>query len=185
MSLFPSKSVIFLIVVALISGCASPARIDSMVATDVDVPKSHPVPAALHNNIRVSSVLGGEETNPLWTSEIGNGEFRQALESSLENAGLLHVLRTGGRYELHATLTEVSQPMFGLDLTVKTRVHYRLVDVDSRKPLLDEEISESYTAKFSDHLMAFERLRLANEGSARKNISTLISKIISLDIQND
>lgn len=171
---------IFFATLALVA-CASPARIDRMALSGADVPVTA-VPAALANNIRVDSVSGGEETNPLWTSEIGSDEFRKALEQSLESAGLLNALRTGGRYALSAVLQEVKQPLFGFDTTVETRVRYRLVEAATGTLILDEEISESYTAKFSDQPFGVERLRLANEGSAKRNISRIVDRLLSLNL---
>jgi len=171
-----------LVLIVGLAGCASPARVDSMVAHRSNAVANQPVATDLVNNIRVASVLGGENTNPLWTSQISSNDFKQALEKSLDNAGLLNALRTGGDYELSVTLVGVDQPLIGINMTVKSTVHYRLVRISSRETLMDEEIARSYTAKFGDHLLGVERLRLANEGSARVNISTLIEKLFALNI---
>jgi len=173
------KVLILLISVGMIFGCATPARVDQMAARPTGV-MSASMPEQLHNNIRVTSVIGGDETNPLWTSEISSSDFKSALVESLRSAGLLAELRSGGEYDLEATLLDVEQPLIGLDFTVTTRVRYNLIDRDSRRRLLDTEIVQSHTATFSDAAYGVERLRLANEGAARKNIEELIRQISEL-----
>lgn len=176
------KAIFFSVLLSLLFGCATPARVDQMVVTDADVVTSKPVPDALQTSIVVSSVSGGEDTNPLWVSEIGNTEFKQALEKSLERYGLLSALRSAGKYELMVILKEVKQPLFGLDLTVTTVVNYRLLDKASRKEIFYQDITAAHTATFSDSAMAFHRLKLANEGSAKKNIAEFIENLRNLSL---
>jgi len=183
--MYKTKILITILIITLITGCASPARVDKMIATNNDVVGDEPLTTSLSNNIHVISVLGGEKTNPLWTSEIGNEEFKMALESSLRNAGLYNAIQSSGKYELTATLLEVNQPLFGASLTVTMKVRYTLIDSSSRNALMDSEIYESYTAKFSDSFLAVERLRLANEGSARINIARLIDELYRLKIDDN
>ncbi|MEM7445696.1 MAG: hypothetical protein AAF414_20410 [Pseudomonadota bacterium] len=45
----------------------------------------------LRGEVEIEEVGCGQETNPLWTSEVGNAEFREALLVSLQNAGLAAV----------------------------------------------------------------------------------------------
>ena len=176
------KIIITTVLISVLTGCASPARVDKMVATNENIVGNQPLSVSLLNNIYVTSVLGGEKTNPLWTSEIGNTEFKIALEESLKQAGMYSVLNDSGKYELVATLKKVDQPLFGVSMTVSMQVRYRLIDKSSRQPLFDEVISDSYTARFSDSFLAVERLRLANEGSARVNITKFIDNLYSLKI---
>lgn len=136
----------------------------------------------LKNNITVDSVTGGQDTNPLWTSEIGNSEFRQALEQSLASANLLSSEGNNADYRLSAIMISVSQPIMGLSMTVTTTIQYVLIDITNDKELLIETIVAPYTAKFSESLLGVERLKIANEGSARANISQLIEKLYALEI---
>jgi hypothetical protein len=115
-------------------------------------------------------------------SKIGNNEFREALEKSLLAVNLLNFDANKARYELSATLLRVDQPPFGTDLTVTTTVHYRVKDKETGKHILYKEIATSYTAKFSDEFLAPKRLAMANEGSARENISCLIRELYTLDV---
>ena len=171
------------VLVAILAGCASPARVEGMVAKEPLVETE--ISPALRESIRVTSVIGGEKTNPLWTSEISSEGFRLALEDSLRAAGLLSKLRSGGAYELEVTLKEVNQPMFGFDITVTTRARYTLVDSVSRQSVFGQEISASHTATTKDSWYGVDRLRLANEGAARKNIESFISQIRGLDMKEE
>lgn len=176
------KSILLLFAtMVFLGGCASPARMDMMIAQDQGLVGYLDRETPLRKNISVDSVFGGEKTNPLWTSEIGNEQFREALVLSLRNAGLLK--RDGeAEYELSATLLEVEQPLFGISLTVTTRIKYLLVAREGRKLLFEEEIVAPYTATFQDSALAIERLKLANEGSARSNIEVLIRKLYQLNV---
>jgi hypothetical protein len=137
----------------------------------------------LFESIFVKSVHGGEDTNPLWTSQIGNNEFRGALENSLLAARLLESVKGKGRYSLEAKLMSVDQPFIGTSFTVTTNIRYVLRDLKSDKVVYEENILAPYTATMSDALYGVERLRLANEGSARENISRLIARLYQLNIQ--
>jgi hypothetical protein len=159
----------------VLGGCASPAKVDQMIARDTS--EQGLASEELRESIRVTSVIGGDKTNPLWTSEINSEDFRMALQDSLRAAGLLSRFKSKGAYELEASLREVRQPLFGFDLTVVTRVRYDLIDSVSRKTLFEDEITASHTATFSDAAYAVTRLRLANEGSARKNIEEFIRRL--------
>lgn len=170
-------------VVIVLAGCASPARVEGMIAGDAIVEAE--VPAALRESIRVTSVVGGDKTNPLWTSEISSEGFRLALEDSLRAAGLLSKPPSGGAYELEVSIIEVNQPMIGFDITVTTMARYVLVDSISRKSVFEQEISASHTATVKDAFYGVERLRLANEGAARKNIESFISQVRRLEPTGD
>jgi len=137
----------------------------------------------LKDNIIVSEVTGGKQTNPLWTSKIGNNEFKAALIESLKETGYL-----GGEesvYKLSADLLEVDQPFAGINLTVTTTVLYKLIERKSGKQILMETILASYTAGFGDSAIAVKRLRLANEGSARSNIHELLKALHDLKINKN
>lgn len=160
-----------------LTGCASGAKMSNMVYEG-------PINAydtALENNVNVTTVSGGEETNPAWTSEIDNDAFAGALKQSLQKQGLLS---GAGRYQLEALLLEVDQPMFGLDFKVTTQVRYILTDRNnSGAVILNETIIAPYTATISDAFAAIKRLRLANEGSGNANIQALLDKLSKLQIQ--
>ena len=168
-------------IVLLASGCAAPARIDQMTAQAT--PQQRIVQTPLRTNIAVRDVTGGKETNPMWVSNVGNSEFEQALEASLRDVGLLANGKQSGKYMLVAHLERVDQPMAGFDMTVTVGVMYSLIERSTGKELLNRRISVPYTAPFSAAFAGTERLRIANEGAVRANISKLIEDLFGLGIE--
>jgi hypothetical protein len=174
-------SLLLTLVAALaLSGCASPARIDQMTANSTTQQRIAPTP--LRTNVAVTDVTGGKETNPMWISNVGNSEFEQALEASLRDVGLLANGKQGGQYKLVAHLESVDQPFGGFDMTVTVNVTYTLVERASGKDVFSRRISMPFTATFSSAFAGTERLRLANEGAVRANITKLIEELIALDV---
>src|SRR5258708_110032 len=75
-------SLLGLALLLLVSGCATGARTGAMtvpVTLQTIIAASSP----LHSAIRVGTISGGSETNPLWMSNVSDDNFRQALEQSL------------------------------------------------------------------------------------------------------
>lgn len=156
---------------AALAACASPAEPQNMTVPAA----SAPYPAALRQAVCVGSVTGGAATNPMWVSQVDDASFRTALEGSLRNAGLL-AAEPACRYKVQANLLGLSQPLIGLDLEVTAHVNYR-TGAEGRQPFLVETISSPYTATFGDAAIAIVRLRLANEGSIRKNITIWLDRL--------
>lgn len=163
------------ILVAALSGCAAPARNEQMVAQTA--PAERILQTPMSNNIAVSGVSGGKDTNPMWVSKVGNGEFEQALEASLKEAGMLSGGKQAGKYVLAATLEKLDQPVMGFSLTVTATVNYVLTERATGKEVMSKRIAVPFTAKASDAFAAVERMRLANEGAVRVNIGQLIGEI--------
>ncbi len=157
-------------------GCASPAKFENMAHTQAS---GRVFDNALKKEVTVKPVQGGEDTNPLWTSEISSESFQKAVEQSLASNGLLS---KSGRYKLKVILAKIDQPLFGLDLTVTTHVNYVLVDSKTDKIIFNELVVTPYTATFSDAAFAVKRLRLANEGAGKKNIEGLLKKLSNVKI---
>ncbi len=135
----------------------------------------------LKKQIDVESVSGGEKTNPAWTSEISNENFSLALKRSLDHYGLFSAV---GRYQLDVQMLDVDQPLFGLDMTVTTRVRYSLTDMESNRVVIDEIVSAPYTATVGEAFLGAERLRKANEGSGKKSIQFLLERLAELKIES-
>lgn len=163
-------------IAALTAGCATASRPDDMVAT--------PATLVHRNSSSVAvAVTGGKETNPLWTSQISNDAFAQALRDSIQKSGLFGSVTDGGaNYKLDAFLGKVDQPMFGLSLTVKMEVSYTLVDTRSGKTVWQKDVASQYTAHPSEAFAAVKRLRLANEGAARANIQEALADMSTLSL---
>ena len=163
-----------------LTGCATAARTDAMVASSAVTPIATNASRKLLGNIAISDVTGGSSTNPLWVSKVGGAEFEKALEASLKSVGFLSENRQSGDYKLVADLREVKQPVIGLDMTVTSRVEYQLIERSTGNSVFRETIAAPYTAKMSDSFLGYERLRIANEGSIRANIERLIQKLAAL-----
>lgn len=164
----------------VLSGCAAPARIDQMTATAS--PQQRIAPTELRKNIAVRDVTGGKETNPMWVSNVGNSEFEQALEASLRDAGLLAAGKQAGKYTLVAHLENVDQPMGGFNMTVTATVSYSLVERATGKEVFVRRVSLPYTATLGTAFSGSERLRIANEGAVRVNITQAINELLALKI---
>jgi hypothetical protein len=124
----------------------------------------------------VNNVSGGQSTNPLWTSKVGNPEFQEALQQSLSAQGLLGQDQT--RYRLDAMLMELKQPLIGFDLTVSSKIRYVVIDTTTNQMSFDQTVTADFTAGVGDAVLAVERLRLANEGSIKSNISKFLDQWI-------
>jgi hypothetical protein len=173
-----------ILIAATLNGCASPARIDQMTARQVpfgNIEAAKP----LKNEISVNNVNGGESTNPLWISNIGTNDFKQALEKSLDNSTLLAKNESKGKYSLNANLISIEKPLFGLDMTVTATIEYTLEEVSTNKVIFSKTIITPFTATVSDAFMGVERLKIANEGAARKNIEGLINDLLELKIDKE
>jgi len=164
---------------ACVSGVrSSPARSGAMTPTIAPggvITETSP----LRNAIQVGSVTGGNFTNPMSRSQVSNGDFRTALQQALE----LHTMAAGDqpRFILSADLS-LAQPTAnrGLNPTVTAGVHYRLLVPGSDRVVMDEYIATPYTATLGDAIIGVERLRMANEGAMRENISALMQKLVSI-----
>lgn len=172
--------VLILLLLAGLTGCASPARVEQMVAKTPPAQRIASTP--MRSNIAVRDVSGGKETNPMWVSNVGNSEFEQALEASLREAGLLSGGKQLGKYTLVAHMEKVDQPFAGLDMTVTVTVNYILIERASGKEVMNKRIAVPFTATFSDAFSGVERLRVANEGAIRMNIGKLIESILAVGV---
>jgi len=175
------NSVLLVCLAVYLSGCASPARVDSM--TVAGQPSQRIAASPLRDNLAIKDVTGGKETNPMWKSNIGSTEFEQALEGSLKSVGLL-APRQGGRYMLTAHLENVDQPFVGFSMTVTSSVRYMVTERATGKEIFSKTIVSPYTASVSDAFVGSERLRLANEGSIRENITQIIDELFKINIHS-
>ena len=134
--------------------------------------------SALYGSVSIGTVAGGEETNPLTGSKVSNEAFREALRRSLAAHAML--ADDQGGLILDAELVNLDQPSFGSTFTVSSTVIYVVRDVKAGRELLRETVTESFTVTRDESFVATERLRLANEGSIRASISTLIKLLVDL-----
>lgn len=162
-----------LVVGLVLSGCASPARIERMTAAV----SAYPSLGDLKGAVALADVTGGSDTNPLWKSQVSSEAFRRALENSLQLAGLQNPMLSGKKYYLKAELLRLEQPFAGFDMTVSASVRYSLVDKSTGKEIYTRVIPAAHTATMSDTLIGSERLMMANEGAIKANIQLLIQDL--------
>ena len=168
----------FLVVIcSYLWGCATGAKMENMVFKGDQKSYSEEI----QENLGLGEVSGGKKTNPAWTSEIDNEAFSGAVKESLKQQGLYS---ENGKYQLKVNMIKVDQPMFGLDLEVITHVQYILTNTENGKIVLNETVIAPFTAGIDDAFVAVKRLRLANEGSAKKNIEALLNKLSELRINS-
>lgn len=161
-----------------LAGCASGAQVENMIYKG----DKHEYSSEIKENVMLSSVTGGEETNPVWTSEISDEAFSGAIKQSLKNEGLYS---EDGKYDLSVEMLEIDQPSFGFDMTVTTIVKYVLTDKASGEVIIDKEVNAPYTATVGDAFSGVKRLRLANEGSSQENIKGLLALLSELNLGID
>ena len=176
-----NKSILLLAFVALFfSGCASPATTEGMKAQILNLQNKHSFSVSVQTE-------GGRKTNPLWTSEISSESFAQAIQDSIAESGLFRSVVTGksGDYLLEVNLINMDKPLVGFDMTVNMAVNWTLTHIPTKKIVSQDLISKSYTATVGDAVVAIRRLRLAEEGAARKNIQEGLNRISQLKLDGN
>ena len=128
----------------------------------------------------IAAITGGQETNPLLMSQVADGDFKAALKNSLLQ-NQLHAIGPE-KYTLNADISALDQPLIGLDMSVTSKVHYKVTRAADKKVVFDKVVVATHTATFSDSALGVERLRLANEGSLRNNITSFIAEVSKLPV---
>lgn len=155
----------------LLSACASNTSPQAMTV-------AAPGPAAanpkLAGAVTVGTVSGGQDTNPMWTSQVDDASFRQALTESLRNAGYLAAAPAAAPYTLDAALVRLDQPFFGFEFDVTSSVTYTLRGEGAGRSWPVTAVGTGY---MSDSVAAVARLKFANERSIQANIARLLDEL--------
>ena len=168
-----------MLVSALITGCAEPAKVNEMAAGS-RAGASTPANPAIHGAVCVERVAGGKLTNPLWVSEVDNLGFLRALEHSLDANRLLVKRPEDCRFGIYANLLGLSQPFIGIDVEVTANVNYTVRQAGIEAPYILQTETSAYTTRFTEHKILWgERLQEANEGAVRKNIGAFIDALLA------
>jgi len=176
------KSALALAAAAALVGCATPARVDQMQTSSSLATRTAVANSKMRESIAIRDVTGGQETNPMWISNVSSSDFERALEASLKDAGLWQPNRQAGKYLLVAHLEKLDQPLAGFNMTVTANVRYTLIERSSNKTVFERMLATPYTAQLSDAFLGTERLKLANEGAVRSNIQQLIDTLVNLKL---
>lgn len=159
-----------------LTGCATPATQQAMTPTSVVVTEKHAGSVSV-------KVTGGKETSAAGKSQISDAAFRQAIVDSIQKSQVFEsVADAGNAYQLTAAIIGMDQPSFGLSFTVKMEAGWTLKRVDTGAVVWQEIIKSEHTATTSDAFAGVARLRMANEGAARNNISQALEKISKLKL---
>ncbi len=166
-----------LAVVVVLAGCASPANRDAMTATSVASSKKLPYSLSVKTG-------GGNETNPMWSSDISNDDLRAAIEKSITQTALFKEVVKGksGDYELSVSIAKLTKPMFGAAFTVDIEAGWTLIKTSDKSVAMREVIKSTYTGGAFDSLVGTARLRMAVEGAARNNIKQGMNAIAALNL---
>ena len=173
-TIFRGPHAALLAVCVALGGCASGARTEAMIAP-LDASYLTGERSPFRQAITVASVTGGSSTNPLWTSQVSNEDFKKALEQSLKLNTLL--AEGEGKYRLTVSLISLKQPFVGLDMTVDATARYVVTPISGGAPAMDQTFNTPYKAAFGDALIGMERLRLANEGAIRTSIAAFVASL--------
>jgi hypothetical protein len=163
------------------------------------IPATNP---ALASAVRVSPVRGGGVPSPLEPPQITNTDVEKALVVSLRLGGLLATPPEVARYALDADVIQVDQrtrfddevptalqdvlhPLSMHDYVVTTTIDYALTDTRTGAPLLHLRVESPYIAWMADSPDTSNRYRVANEGSVRESIQTLLDTVAALRVPAD
>jgi hypothetical protein len=164
-----------LLVVAGLTGCASPAERSAMVPTGIQLTKKFDASVSVKTG-------GGNETGAMDSSNISDADLKAAIEDAIAQNGVFKrvVQGAGGDYELSVSIVQLDKPMFGASFTVNLEAAWSLVKLADRSVALRKSIRSSHTATMGDAVVGVTRLRLAVEGAVRKNIEQGLQDVSQL-----
>lgn len=160
------------------AGCA--ARASRMIPSSYDLTNKHPC------TVKVE-VVGGRETHPLWTSQISDSAFTEALRRAILKSGVFVAAVKDERpdYLLDVTILHYDQPVIGpkigmgFDVNMVTR--WELSKAGEYKRVWMDTVSTTYKTKLCEAILE-GRLRKANEGVVRENIKEAIRRLSQIQL---
>ncbi|MCG3772412.1 MAG: hypothetical protein JW384_03624 [Nitrosomonadaceae bacterium] len=169
---------LLIILALLVAGCAFSAKPEAMIST---------LRTQTHQSTSNVAVVVSEATvvTKLQPVRILDEDFAQAMRESLEKTGLFAAVVAGNKaaYVLDVFFVQVYEQIFGLDMTASLDVTYTLASTTPKKALWEKTIHTEHTATFSDALISINRLQIAVEGAARRNIEQSIQEISKLQLK--
>jgi len=170
--LSPVRLLALFTLAALLGGCATQATHEAMVPQTIATTNKHAGTVSI-------DVSGGSDA----AGKIPNENFKKALAEAIDKSQTFSKVIEGssGSYLLMVAMSNLQQPMFGADFTVKLEAGWTLKRA-SGETVWQESILSEHTATMSDSLAGLTRLRLATEGAARNNIAAGLAKISQLKL---
>jgi hypothetical protein len=165
-----------------VSGCAIGAVGSAMVPGMETAPTCRSADS-LNVNIALGTVGGGSATRGWDRSLVSSESLAEALRMTLAQRGLLSPDRDEASYQLDVFLVELNQPAGGYSTEVVSFIRYKLFDADDRI-VFDDVITASYALSVSDVFYGVKRMRLASEGSVRRNIGMFVHELCSEESQD-
>jgi hypothetical protein len=163
-----------------LAACAEPGEVASMTYGVVASTQVAARPE-LANSTAVGTVIGGEETDPLWTPRVDAPSFQEALTQSLEENDLLSSDPAAARYRVEANIYELRQPYvhLGIDHDATAIVQYRVYHADGSKELwFSRDVHSTGSAGFGDAWLGVEQRQIAVERAMASNIQQFIDYFI-------
>ena len=155
----------------MLVGCAAPASQQAMSIATPDV--AFHSSEKLKGQVFVRNVTGGKDTNPLFASQVGSQSLKAALMQSLDAVGYKSD-NPNAKYKIDAVLQDLNQPSFGLTFNVQSTVAYTVVTDSGSNNV---PITATGSATTSDAFIGTERMKIANERSAKENIKSFINRL--------
>lgn len=110
---------------------------------------------------------------------IKNEDLKLAVESAILSSQLFSGM--GRNLNVSVSVLSIKNPMFGMDLTAEARVRWQIFNADSKEEIFNSVFSSSHTSTVGDHVVAVQRMKMANQEALRKNIEIAL-KAISKDL---
>lgn len=174
------KLVVLLFGVITLTGCSKPIPPENMIPTQMGnefLIYSGP----FYQSISVDNVGGGEETNPMMFSEIGNPELKKAIINSLRRYNYYALTAEDAKYILNVFLIDIKRPTEGYTTIVTIFVRYKLTEIKNNKVVLDEIIKASDIKTVEEVFVGPTRLRITQQEAMKRNISEFIKMLFSLN----
>jgi hypothetical protein len=158
-------------------GCAAPSNSANMAAKLA-------APVAKHPESVTVAVTGGSETSKMGASKISDADFADAIRASITQTGLFARIAEAGKgdFNLDVQIVRLDQPTFGASFTVNIETTWRLVRQRDQSVIWQKAVMSSFTATMGDAFAGVTRLRLANEGAARKNIEDALTQLSAVNL---
>lgn len=164
--------VVVLTCVALV-GCAPPIPSGEMVPM-TGIYEQIPVNENLQNNVSLGSVVVSEKATGPAHANVKPEMFKDAIQQALLTSNMSVRAGSPVKYVLDATLLELDYPFIGFDLTTTSKARYVLKRGDTGEALMDETITQTYTAEFGEAFNGDQRMRISIAKAVRENITHMI-----------
>ncbi len=173
----PVTRLIAVLALGLLAACSQPARVNEMAVftTGGEALASERAPA-LAQAVTIGTIEGGSITTGVNPSQVDNEALRGALELTMVSHRI-YAAPSQARYRLSGILQELRQPFFAFDMTVTSNILWTMVEAASGTAVWQDLVVTPHTARLGEALLGVERLRVANEGSIKANLTELMRRL--------